>query len=66
MSIKQRAALAVGSGLSGTADVVDNEALSSVLEVTGVCVCVCMCVCMCACVCVLCACVCVVVCMCLL
>ena len=35
MSLKQRAVLAVGSGLSGTADVVDNEALSSALEVAG-------------------------------
>ena len=36
MSLKQRAALAVGSGLSGTAEVVDNEALSAALEVTGI------------------------------
>ena len=35
MSLKQRAVLAVGSGLSGTADIVDNEALSSALEVAG-------------------------------
>ena len=45
MSIKQRLILAGGSAVGGASEMVDNEVISSAMEVAGVCMCVCVCVC---------------------